>query len=320
MSSLKTDILKLLNESNYISGQKLADSLKVSRTAIWKAVQSLKDEGYKIQSVRNKGYLLEENASGIHHSALQHMVEDSEYFKVLHFKESIDSTQLKAKELLNQTDEPFIVVALEQTKGRGRFNRPWASPKNNGLYISLVLKPDVPLTDIIRFNLFMSLAISDALDKAFNISTGIKWPNDIYIEDKKVCGFLTEVQSEDNRITSLICGIGINLYQNQDIKNIATATSVEAALNETSSINIEHFLEIFIAKIDEYYQMFLNTSFDTIKKEWIKRSIIFGKKIRITEMSKVYHAKPVDITDEGFLIVIDESGQSHKIISADIEL
>ncbi|MFD2829335.1 biotin--[acetyl-CoA-carboxylase] ligase [Corticicoccus populi] len=319
MSSLKTDILKLLSNHEHISGQKLADELEVSRTAVWKAVQNLKSEGYIIESVQNKGYLLKEKTSHINHSALLNMVEYSRHFDVLHFKESIDSTQLLAKSLINRTDEQFIVVALEQTAGRGRFNRPWASPKNNGLYISIVLKPDISLSEIIRFNLFMSLAISEALDQSFNIESGIKWPNDIYINDKKVCGFLTEVLSEDHHVTSIICGIGINLFDNDYLKSLGTATSIE---NESGkgNINIEHFLSTFISKIDEYYELFLSSSFDIIKKDWIERSIIFGKTIRITEMTRTYYGKPVDITDDGFLVVIDEEGETHKVISADIEL
>lgn len=320
MSSLKMEILKLLNSKTYISGQEIAQTCSVSRTAVWKAIQTLKEEGYLIDSIKNKGYLLKENASNINHSAMQTMVESSQNFEDLHFKETIDSTQALAKELINKTDKQFIVVALEQTAGRGRFNRPWASPKNNGLYISIVLKPDVRLTEIIRFNLFMSLAISQALDTAFNISTGIKWPNDIYINDKKVCGFLTEVLSEEQRVDSIICGIGINLYNNDVLNEIGTATSIEAAIDSESAIDIELFLSNFITKIDEYYQMFLSSSFDTIKEDWLKRSIIFGKTLRITEMSDMYYGKPVDITDDGFLIVVDREGNTHKVISADIEL
>lgn len=320
MSSLKMEILKLLNSKTYISGQEIAQACNVSRTAVWKAIQTLKSEGYLIDSIKNKGYLLKENASNINHSALQSMVESSQNFEALHFKETIDSTQVLAKELINKTDSQFIVVALEQTAGRGRFNRPWASPKNNGLYVSIVLKPNINLTEIIRFNLFMSLAISQALDSTFNISTGIKWPNDIYINDKKVCGFLTEVLSEEQRVNSIICGIGINLYNNDDLNEIGTATSIEAAVGDRSAIDIESFLSNFIAKIDEYYQMFLSSSFDTIKEDWLKRSIIFGKTLRITEMSNMYYGKPVDITDDGFLIVVDEEGNTHKVISADIEL
>lgn len=314
------DILKLLNDEKHISGTDIADELKVSRTAVWKAVQSLKDEGYKIESIQNKGYMLRENAANINQTNLLRMAEDSRTFQNLYYRESLESTQTFAKELLLNNEDAFIVVANEQTKGLGRFNREWASPMNEGLYISMVFRPDMSVAEIIRFNLFMSLALSDALNQSFNLDTGIKWPNDIFIGDKKVCGFLTEVLSESNIIKSIICGVGINLFHNDRVDDITTATSIEHEMKAGEDIDISRFLSVFISKIDAYYQMFLTSSFASIKEKWYQRSVIFGKELRITEMNESYYARPVDITDDGFLIVVDHHGDTRKVISADIEI
>ena len=228
MLNLDQKVLKLLNKEQFLSGQKMADQLGVSRTAVWKSIQNLKRDGYKVESVTNKGYMLTRSSDKLTETLLSSMISQSDLFTDIIYRESVDSTQKVAFQYISEKQQPFIVVSNEQTEGRGRFNREWLSPKSSGLYMSAVLKPDIELNEIIKFNLFISLAIARAIEKSFNLQTGIKWPNDIYINDKKVCGFLTEVLSENNMIQSIICGIGINLYETQSVKELNNATSIES--------------------------------------------------------------------------------------------
>lgn len=321
MLNLDQKVLKLLNKEHFLSGQKMADQLGVSRTAVWKSIQNLKRDGYKVESVTNKGYMLTRSSDKLTETLLSSMISQSDLFTDIIYRESVDSTQKVAFQYISEKQQPFIVVSNEQTEGRGRFNREWLSPKSSGLYMSAVLKPDIELNEIIKFNLFISLAIARAIEKSFNLQTGIKWPNDIYINDKKVCGFLTEVLSENNMIQSIICGIGINLYETQSVKEINNATSIESELrkNDRMDIEMELFLNHLVKEIEHYYELFLSTPFSTIKDDWVSKSIIFGRGMRISETNRSYMGKPVDITDDGFLVVTDETGEIHKIISADIE-
>ena len=321
MSKLNQQVLKLLSKQEFISGQKMAETLGISRTAVWKAVQNLKEDGYTVKSVASKGYKLIGASNELNETLLTSMSKDSKLFSKVIYRDSVDYTQKIAFQKITDIKEPFIVVAGEQTGGRGRFNREWASPEKSGLYMSAVFKPDIYLNEIIKFNLFFSLAIANTLEESFDLEAGIKWPNDIYINGKKVCGFLTEVVSENNRIQNIICGIGINLYETEEISALETATSIENEMKKGGRMNIdtESFLSLLIHELEEQYHQFINTPFSSIKKEWMAKSIIFGKEMRISEMNRSFMAKPVDITDEGFLLAVDCYGETHKIISADIE-
>ncbi len=320
MSNLKKEILSLLDREQFISGQNMADTLGVSRTAIWKTIQSLKTEGYTIESVTKKGYHLKNPPKYLSPTALAVLINQSDLFKSVEYFTTTPSTQKEAFRMLSETKDSFIVVAEEQTEGRGRFERRWDSPGKSGIYISLVLRPNIALSEIVRFNLFISLAISKSLDEAFGIDTGIKWPNDIYIQDRKLCGFLTEVVSESGVINAIICGIGINIFKDDSRSKIPTATSVEDILGSSAKIDIDFFMERFLENLDIYYDRFLNEPFSAIRNDWKDKSIIFGKELRITESGSMYMARALDINDEGFLEVVDESGNIRKVISADIEL
>ncbi|GAB3072245.1 biotin--[acetyl-CoA-carboxylase] ligase [Salinicoccus sesuvii] len=310
----------MLKSDRFISGQEMADRLKVSRTSVWKSINGLKTEGYSIESVTKKGYHLKEHPRYISPTALKVLVEGSSLFTRMEYLETTESTQIEAMQKLESQEGAYVVVALEQTKGRGRFSRPWASPKNSGLYLSIVLRPNIPITEIIRFNLFISLALSEALDAAFGVESGIKWPNDIYIKNKKVSGFLTEVVSESNVINAIICGIGINIYKNEDVTALGTATDIESEIDPDREIDLDDFMKKLIHNIEVYYDRFINEPFSSIREEWKSRSIVFNKKLKITETNESYVAKVLDIDSDGFLEVLDEAGEIRRVVSADIEL
>ncbi|MFB9859867.1 biotin--[acetyl-CoA-carboxylase] ligase [Salinicoccus siamensis] len=320
MSKSKQDILRLLKNDEYISGQSMADQLGISRTSVWKSIKALKAEGYQITSVPNKGHRLIAPPGYINQTALEVLVEHSEVFGHIEYLQTVDSTQNIAFKMLDTYDGAFIVVSEEQTKGRGRFNRNWASPKQRGLYISLVLRPNVPLTDIIRFNLFISLAISKSIDETFNLSSGIKWPNDIYINNKKVCGFLTEVVSEGNAVNAVVCGIGINIFNDAALSSLPRATSIEAEMAEGEGLDTDIFMKHLFRNLEHYYGLFLKHPFTAIRDEWKAKSIIFDKYLKISETGDSFMARALDIDEGGFLEVVDENGRLRRVISADIEL
>ncbi|CAD2073574.1 bifunctional ligase/repressor BirA [Jeotgalicoccus coquinae] len=318
MSKTKTEILSLLMEGNYLSGAKLAEMLGVSRTAVWKNIQRLKEDGYNIEAVTNKGYRLVEPSGRINESLLAGTVQHSQLFDDLIYKDTIDSTQNHAFRILDQYDGNIVIVSGHQTDGRGRFKREWLSPEETGLYMSLVLRPNITNQEMIVFNLFMSLAISDAIRESTGLKSGIKWPNDIFINDKKVCGFLTEVISADNIVETIVCGIGLNINPSADTESLGTATSITGELDEEFDVN--QFTGVLFRKIEYYYDKFLNTSFSSIKEDWLEQAIIFNRELTITTVKEKLRGKALDITDEGYLVILDRDHNIHKVISADIEI
>ena len=318
MSKTKTEILSLLMEGNYLSGARLAEMLGVSRTAVWKNIQRLKEDGYHIEAVTNKGYRLIEASDRINESLLAGTVQNSVLFNDLIYKKTIDSTQNHAFRILDRYDGNIVIVSGHQTSGRGRFKREWLSPEESGLYMSLVLRPNITNQDMIVFNLFISLAISDAVREATGLKSGIKWPNDIFINDKKVCGFLTEVISADNIVETIVCGIGININPSADTDTLGTATSITGELEDKFDVN--QFISVLFRKLEYYYDKFLNASFSSIKDDWLEQAIIFNRELIITTVKEKLRGKALDITDEGYLVILDGDHNIHKVISADIEI
>lgn len=305
-------------EGNYLSGAKLAEMLGVSRTAVWKNIQRLKEDGYSIEAVTNKGYRLVEASGRINESLLAGTVQESQLFDDLIYKNTIDSTQNHAFRILDRYDGNIVIVSGHQTSGRGRFKREWLSPAATGLYMSLVLRPNVTNQNMIVFNLFLSLAVSDAIREATGLESGIKWPNDIFINDKKVCGFLTEVISADNIVETIVCGIGININPSVETDALGTATSITDELDNEFDVN--RFISVLFRKIEYYYDKFLHESFSEIKEDWLDQAIIFNRELTITTVREKLRGKALDITDEGYLIILDGDHNIHKVISADIEI
>ncbi|EGQ2728653.1 biotin--[acetyl-CoA-carboxylase] ligase [Staphylococcus pseudintermedius] len=322
MSKYLDQILELLTDArpDYISGQTIAEQLNVSRMTVKKTVDQLKAEGVSIDSIHNKGHQLKALPQAWHKGVLTSIFKHQSFINQFQTYPSVDSTQQVAKKAILNDDRTMLILSDEQTAGKGRFKRVWQSSKGKGLWMSLVLRPDIPFSMLTTFNLFMSLAISEAIQSYSPAKVEIKWPNDIYIEGQKVCGFLTEMVANADGIEAVICGIGINL--NHDVEDFdealqQTATSVK--LHYGKNINRYDFLEQLMQRIEVRYQQFLTEPFTTIKDEYIQRSNIWNKQLRFTEGKQQFYGNVMEIDDQGFLLVVDRDGDFHRLMSADIE-
>lgn len=322
MSKYLDQILELLTDArpDYISGQTIAEQLNISRMTVKKTVDQLKAEGFSIDSIHNKGHQLKALPQSWHKGVLTSIFKHQSFIAQFQTYPSVDSTQQVAKKAILNDDRTMLILSDEQTAGKGRFKRVWQSSKGKGLWMSLVLRPDIPFSMLTTFNLFMSLAISEAIQSFSPAKVEIKWPNDIYIEGQKVCGFLTEMVANADGIEAVICGIGINL--NHDVADFddalqQTATSVK--LHYGKNINRYDFLEQLMQRIEVRYQQFLTEPFTTIKDEYIQRSNIWNKQLRFTEGKQQFYGKVMEIDDQGFLLVVDCDGDFHRLMSADID-
>lgn len=318
--SVKDEVLKELenNKGDYISGGQLADNLGVSRNSVWKAIKALEKSGYEINAIPNKGYCLaEKNDILSSYSIKQHL--KNPHLDISVFS-SVTSTNTILKEMAEQgAKEGTVIIAEEQTAGRGRTGKQFYSPKGTGIYISILLRPDIPAEESLFLTTSAAVATARAIEDVSDKRALIKWVNDIYLEDKKTCGILTEgaFNVETGKLDYAIVGIGINVCIPgggfpDNIKDIATAIFDK----QTDSINkrsilIANLLDYFM----EYYKDFKSKSY---VKEYIERSMIIGKTITIIEGSKTSVAKAIDIDKNCRLKVQFEDGTTKWLSSGEV--
>lgn len=318
--SVKDEVLKELenNKGDYISGGQLADNLGVSRNSVWKAIKALEKSGYEINAIPNKGYCLaEKNDILSSYSIKQHL--KNPHLDISVFS-SVTSTNTILKEMAEQgAKEGTVIIAEEQTAGRGRTGKQFYSPKGTGIYISILLRPDIPAEESLFLTTSAAVATARAIEDVSDKRALIKWVNDIYLEDKKACGILTEgaFNVETGKLDYAIVGIGINVCIPDggfpdNIKDIATAIFDK----QTDSINkrsilIANLLDYFM----EYYKDFKSKSY---VKEYIERSMIIGKTITVIEGSKTSIAKAIDIDKNCRLKVQFEDGTTKWLSSGEV--
>jgi len=323
MSKYSQDVVKMLYEhqSEYISGQYIANQLNISRAAVKKVIDQLKADGCDIDSINHKGHKLNASPNRWYRGIINKVLESNHLVSKIEVYDSVESTQTIAKQSLVDNQYTMLILSDEQTKGRGRFNRNWSSSKGKGLWMSVVLRPNVSFAMIPKFNLFIALGIRDAIQAFSKDKVEIKWPNDIYINDKKVCGFLTEMVANADAVEAIICGIGINLnHQEEDFSDIIRHRATSIRLHYSEEINRYQFLKRLIEGIEKRYHQFLNSSFETIRDEYIRTSNIWHRKLTFTENGEQFIGEAIDINNDGFLIVKDEDNQMRRLISADIDI
>ncbi|PTK39629.1 biotin--[acetyl-CoA-carboxylase] ligase [Staphylococcus hominis] len=323
MSKYSQDVVKMLYEhqSEYISGQYIANQLNISRAAVKKVIDQLKADGCDIDSINHKGHKLNALPNRWYRGISNKVLESNHLVSKIEVYDSVESTQTIAKQGLVDNQYTMLILSDEQTKGRGRFNRNWSSSKGKGLWMSVVLRPNVSFAMIPKFNLFIALGIRDAIQAFSRDKVEIKWPNDIYINDKKVCGFLTEMVANADAVEAIICGIGINLnHQEEDFSDMIRHRATSIRLHHSEEINRYQFLKRLIEEIEKRYHQFLNSSFETIRDEYIRTSNIWHRKLTFTENGEQFIGEAIDINNDGFLIVKDEDNQTRRLISADIDI
>ena len=317
---MEDKILNQLKQANdYISGESLSSILKVSRAAIWKHIKNLKLKGYIIDGVSNKGYKLTYSPDLLNKSELLPLLKTSVIGKnIIHF-DDIDSTNIKAKELAQMNiEDGSIIIAEKQTLGNGRFNRKWVSPLG-GLWFSLVLRPTIPPTEAPKITQIAAASIYKTLSDLDIMST-IKWPNDILLNNKKLCGILAEMKCDMDSVHYLVLGIGMNINIDESdfdesIKPIATSLKIE--FNKT--FDRSKILVTFLNHFEILYNKFLN-NLDLSETISIckSHSNIFGKQARLISYNSEEIVTCISLSDGGDLIVKDSLGNEKAVLTGEI--
>ena len=318
---MKDKILELLKESaDYVSGQDICNRFGVSRTAVWKNIKALKEEGYQIDSVNNKGYKLLAEPDVIDEMRIREFLHTKWLGQNIIYEEEMDSSNIQAKRL-GEHDAPngTVVVTEKQTAGRGRRGRTWVSPKGN-CYFSILLRPEVLVDRASIITLVSALALAKAVKEVSGLDTMIKWPNDVIANGKKLCGILTESSTDLEYINYVVVGIGINTNQTEfsdEIKDMASSIRLECG----EKINRPKLLGTFLTLFEQYYEKFLETEdMGALEEEYNGLLVNRGREVRIIEKEKERVLRAIGIDKKGGLVVEDEKGNQETIISGEVSV
>lgn len=311
---MKQRILNLLKSSEtYISGEKISSKLGISRTAVWKHIKKLKSEGYKINSVTNKGYRLEFEPDIITENGIKIGL-DTEFIgqNIFYYNET-DSTNNRAKEEHTAPDGSLFIAEI-QNYGKGRLGRSWEAPAGVGIWMSLLLKPKLSPADVTQITLIAGLAVCRGLEH----SAKIKWPNDIVINGRKVCGILAEMSAEINMVNYVVCGIGINVNIpsfDGELAKKATSLLIETGKNHTRTQIIQRVLTEF----EVLYIDFLQNGLKNILPEYKALCITLNRDVQVIYKHETIIAKAVDIDENGSLIV-EKDGERIIVSSGEVSV
>ncbi|WP_018590154.1 biotin--[acetyl-CoA-carboxylase] ligase [Terrisporobacter glycolicus] len=305
--------------SDFVSGEELSKKLGISRTAIWKHINILREEGYNIESVNKKGYRLIGspkdllNPQNIYHNLKTEFIGKN----IIHL-ESVDSTNDYLKKIGNDVQDGTVVISEEQTKGKGRLGRNWQSKSKEGIWMSIILKPE-----IIPYKApFITLIAGAAIVKALNnlqVPANIKWPNDIIINNKKVSGILTELSAEIERINYVVVGIGMNVKSLDFDKELEEkATSLYKENYHLSRVEI---VSQVLYEFENLYNDYIKNDYkEEILKICKEYSAILNKDVYIIKDDEKELVKCIDISDNGNLIVMDDKDNIQEILSGEVSI
>ncbi|TMN23720.1 biotin--[acetyl-CoA-carboxylase] ligase [Lentibacillus cibarius] len=324
MTSTRYRLLELLNTNgnNYISGQKLSEELNISRSAIWKHMKDLEKDGYVIEGVRRKGYRIVQSPDKVSENTIRWGLGTDWLGKNVIHKEVADSTQSIAhKEALHGAPHGTVIVADEQTEGKGRMNRQWHSASNKGIWMSIILRPNMNPGSAPQLTLMTAVAIAEALSENISAKPKIKWPNDILIHHKKTAGILTEMQAEQDCIKYVVIGIGININQTEadfpsELKNFK-ATSIR--LETDVYFHVKDIIQKILLRLEQVYDGYMQTGFTDIKTKWEHYGYKIGEDIRIKTLRHSFNATFLGIAADGALLAQMENNETKKIYSGEIE-
>ncbi len=302
-------------------GELLTGATRLSRAGVWKHIHYLRHQGFGITASIKKGYCLTEIPDRLFPALIQTGLETKIVAREVYYFESIDSTNRIAKQYAAEAvTDGTVVIAEEQTRGKGRMNRDWVSPQYSNILCSVIFYPPMPTSKVFRLTMLASIAVVRTLAAVCGVAASIKWPNDVYINGKKVCGILTEFFADHDSIKYAVVGIGLNV--NIDIAHYPAIAGSATSLLQVCGHRVSR-LTVFknLAKqIDSLYQELLSTDGEDLQKEWQRHSMVCNRQVSIVSGEKIMRGTARGITRDGHLVLIDEQGELHEIVCGDLSL
>jgi len=310
------------HNTEYLSGQDLSDVLRISRVAVWKHIKKIQELGYTVESKQKLGYKLTSNSDELFPWEITSGLKTKIIGQQAYYFDSIDSTQNQALKMADDpTNNGTVIIAAEQTGGKGRSGRKWVSPKG-GIWLSIILHPKFDISITTLFPIASALALSNALEKTLKISPELKWPNDLTINGKKVAGMLVDASLESNRIENLVLGIGINFDVDvkqieKTLKGTSNFYGVTSLSEQKKKIKPIQLVQTFLVEFEKIYELLNTKQTKKIISEWTKRSSTIGKNVELDTIDGKIKGKAIKIDEDGALVVSD-NGKINRIIAGDI--
>ena len=317
---LRDEVLALLKarEGKPLSGEEMSRALGVSRAAVWKAMESLRDEGYVISSAPRRGYALEGSPDRLSAGELAGALAGRRVGRALVCLETVDSTnnEVKRRALAGAADG-LAVVAEQQTDGRGRRGRSFVSPAGQGLYLSVLLRPRCPLEEVSTLTAWTAVAVCNAVERVCGVRPGIKWPNDVILDGRKLCGILTELEleAETAALRHVVVGVGINLTQTAaDFGPEVAPVAVSLAQALGRAPRRAEMAAAVLAALDELY-----AAFPAERAAWLERyradCLTLGRTVRLLRAGGEEEAF-AEAVDDTFALVVRRADGSREAVSS----
>lgn len=319
---MKSEILRILkNSTDYVSGQELCSKFGVSRTAVWKAVNQLKEDGYEIAAVPNKGYQIIGCPDLVSADEVLSQLETKWAGQEIRYYDIVDSTNNKAKRLADEgAVHGTLVIAERQSNGKGRRGKGWETLSGEAVAMTLIIRPDMPPEKASILTLVMGMAVASACTELFEIPVKIKWPNDVIAGGKKISGILTEMSAELHAIHYLVIGAGVNVNIREfpeEIRTVATSLYLETGKEQPRAKIIQTCMKYF----EQYYERFLEKQdMSGLLNTYQEMLVNMNQKVRVLAPGNEYTGTARGINEKGELLVEKEDGQTEAIFAGEVSV
>ncbi|MDO5379059.1 MAG: biotin--[acetyl-CoA-carboxylase] ligase [Clostridia bacterium] len=311
------ELLGKLLGGQVVSGQALSEEMGVTRAAVWKQVEQLRAQGFAIESVGRQGYRLTACPDSLLAPVIEQGLRTKWAGRPIVSLRTVDSTNRRARELAAQgAPEGTLVIAEEQTAGRGRRGRGWISPPGESIYMTLILRPDVHPSQVAGLSLQTALAVARAIDRQTGLAAAIKWPNDIVCHGKKVCGMLLEMNADEQSVHDVVAGIGINVHQ----KRMPEEIEKTAASLDMLSGGVCSRAALVRAFLEEYEDVCALAARGGLMAAYRERSATLGARVQVIAPAGSFVGTAREITESGSLLVEDEQGRLREVLAADVSV
>ncbi|MCD9021162.1 biotin--[acetyl-CoA-carboxylase] ligase [Cohnella silvisoli] len=318
----KDSLLSLLEAEagEYVSGEEISRKLNVSRTAVWKQVRKLESNGYTIEAVPRLGYRLTGKPSRLSVHELLPKINTRNFGRNLRLLDVVASTQDELRRLAEEgASEGTLVIAEQQTSGRGRMGRSWVSPAGKGVWMSLLLRPPVPLPLTPQLTLLAAVALSRAISRVVPVTIGIKWPNDLLVNGKKISGILLESAAEDERLRYVVVGMGISVNLDaEDYPEELLPKAVSLKMASGEAVNRSDLIAIILEEFERLYGLYLEQGFAPIRSLWEAHAVTLNNQTTLNTPQGPVHGVPRGLDDMGGLKVELADGSYRTVYSGEV--